>query len=236
MNEKTALVKSEFALFKQDPDEMSAAIHENMGNVAIGRFDLQKILVPSGTSGSFWSVAGAEGEKSVKDIEAIIVKWHDARQYYIKSMNEGSSGEPPDCASDDGVQGYGDPTGSGNIKTFDCAKCPLAQWGSGKKGRGQACKLQRVLYIVTPDKFLPMVLQIPTGSYNEIKKFFLNMLSEGISYYSAIVSFGLQKTANPDNTAYYVVVPKMVRRLNSDENEFISKYVKSFNGMQTDLK
>ena len=197
-----------FALAKPDATGALEVLRQNAGDRGLTQFDLDKIKVPSG-EGLTWSLPTLEGEKAVPDFNAIILSWYDARRYWHKAFGVGGN-TPPDCRSDDGFTGIGEPGGS-------CVTCPYAEFGSAERGRGQACKQVRALFLMRQDEILPAVLLLPPTSLGDCKKFFLRLASRTIPYYGIITGFGLRRASNADGTDYARVELKMEARLSAEE-------------------
>jgi len=93
----------------------------------------------------------------LKELSGIIIAWRDTRAYWSVPMEESDGNMPPDCYSLDARTGEGEPGGN-------CHKCPNAEFGSGSKGEGQACKLVRQLFLVREDNLLPEIVHLPPSS------------------------------------------------------------------------
>ena len=141
-----------FLALKFAPDELRQLVEDNIGGGSVNPTSFDRVRVPSGGAKT-WEVPNLDakdGVESAREINGIILFWHDTRTYW----QEAYTGEmrQPDCSSPDGVTGYGDPGGS-------CDMCPLSQWGSDPHGgRGQACKAQRIIYILRPNELMPMAI------------------------------------------------------------------------------
>lgn len=150
--------------------------------------------------------------------------------------------QPPDCKSDDGIWGVGRPDGHPDLvennaeiaqtfayETYDtegnqlsgpkaptkyaCEACPLAQFGSGKEGRGQACRQNRLIFLLTPDSALPMVIKVPPSSLKLVQGFLLKLSGRAIKPWGAVLSFALRKTSGSANIEYSEIVPAFVAKL-----------------------
>jgi hypothetical protein len=208
--------------------ELQSIMRENIGEGAnMDRFDLEQIHVPAGGATS-WEVPTLDGVESVKDLEGVIVGWRDTRQYWAESFDDTGGGTPPDCSSEDGVTGVGDPGG-------DCASCPFSQWGSGKNN-AQACRATRPMLFVTPQSIIPMVIVVPPSSLQAMKKFFLRLAGASTPYYGVITRLSLEKAKSGTGIAYASIVPASGGRLTADEQEKMGAYAKSLRGVLHRLK
>lgn len=214
-----AMVKHEpqdfMVLNVTNEEKVKRALSANIGNSRLGRFELPRIKTPSG-GGLTWEIPSIKGDISAKELVGIIVHWADYQSFWAIDFDE-TGGEPPDCSSDDGLNGRGNPGG-------ECAICPNNQWGSAGKGAGKACRIQRVLYFLMPRSILPMIYQVPPTGYTIIKNFFNGLASEAIPFYGAVVSFALEKNkskANKDgkggNISYSRIVPKILNELSEEQ-------------------
>ncbi len=191
------------------PDEqrqdVMAAFATNCGDGTITEFDLPRVKVASGTA--LWLVQDViEGDKTLPAIEGVIVEARDTRVYY---QSKDAGNVPPDCSSLDNKIGVGKPGG-------DCATCPLAQWDSGENG-AQACKQTKQLFMLRGTSMLPEVVSLPPTSLKAIRKFFLQLTTQGIQYHHCILRIELEKAQNPQGKTYGKAVMKFVRKLSPDE-------------------
>jgi hypothetical protein len=129
---------------------------------------LTQVKVPSG-GGMSWAVPHPNGEQDFRELVGVVLFATSPRVYYKYKPGERPVGDvderggAPDCSSDDGVTGYGI---QGEGVAVDCATCPLAQWGSATSGtgRGKACPPRKALYLMMPDRILPVVVNLPQTS------------------------------------------------------------------------
>jgi hypothetical protein len=176
-------------------ETVQAAIAENVGVGGITEFDFDRIKIPSGGALSF-NVTTLAGETAEKTITGVIVIHRDARAYWKKSLDEGGGSQPPDCHSDDGLAGIGEPGG-------DCSKCPLARFGSdAKQGRGQACKSIRQLFLLRGDSLLPVVLALPPTSLKAARQYMLRLAGQGVPYWAVATKIGLESAQNAGGIKY----------------------------------
>lgn len=176
-------------------DLVQAAISENVGVGGITEFDFDRIKIPAG-GGLAFNVTTLEGETAEKSITGVIVLARDARAYWSVPMEQSGGNTPPDCHSNDSIAGIGAPGG-------DCAKCPLAQFGSDKKsGRGQACKAIRQLFLLRSDSLLPVVLALPPTSLKAAKQYMLRLAGQGVPYWAVATKIGLETAQNAQGIKY----------------------------------
>ncbi len=215
----------ELAIMKPEAKEMQEVFRENLAGGTISRFDLETIKIPSGGD-TKWVIEDADGTKMMDNFTGIIVKAHNTRAYWKPDIDdEGNEkdvmGEPPDCASDDGMTGSGSPGG-------ECSVCKWSQWDTGKKGRGQACKLMRTLFILKPSSYLPAVMNCPPSSYPTMHKYFTSLTTKGHRYSDVVTEFALEGDKNPDGFKYAKVIPTVSRVLTTDEHEIMKSFIGNF--------
>ncbi len=191
MSKKEVAKIEEYAIMVPDTN-IGDIIRENLGGEQISAFDLDRIIVPAGGV-TTWTVPTLEGEEEMKALSGIIVHTKNPRVYWQEDF--GGGGTPPDCVSEDGIEGLGDPGGK-------CAQCALSQFGTGKSGRSQACHQRRLLFLVQPDSLLPLVIDVPPSSLKPSKKYLLRLASQRKPAYSVVTTLTLVKAQNQDGIAY----------------------------------
>ena len=219
--ESTAVATLEqYAVLKADPEQIKAVIADNLGGTQVTEFDLDRVRVPAG-GGRIWQIPGLDGDEDTKTVDGVIVAWREPRAYWTDGIDSTGGGTPPDCSAQDGQHGIGDPGG-------DCAKCPMAQFGSalkdGKQARGQACKQTRLLVMVRPDDLLPLVVVAPPSSLRAVRHYFLRLASKGVPYHGVVTRLGLAEDKNKDGIKYSVIDPQVQTRLGKEEAERMKAY------------
>lgn len=217
MQETLPAVIGSYAVMQAD-ETFSAAIAANIGSGGITPFDLDRVRVPAG-GGTTFEIPGLDGVAEAKTLEGVIVHWRSPRGYWRESFDATGGGTPPDCSSDDGITGVGDPGG-------ECGSCPLARFGSSEKGRGQACRQMRLLFMVREGDRLPIVVVVPPSSLKEVGRYFLRLAGNSVPYYAATTRLELRKTKNKDGIGYSEIVPSIGARLTQEETSRILDYAK----------
>lgn len=182
-----------YAITEIPTRELVELIRENVDG-DLSPNDLERLTVPPG-GGKIWNYTTAEGEQNDPELEGVIIAQKTTRVFWAGEFSGG--GSPPDCFSDDGEVGVGNPGGN-------CATCPFAEFGSkaGGGGRAQACKQNKLLFVVLPGEILPRVISVPPTSLKEARQYTLRMLSGRQPLYGATTKFTLEKATNADNIAY----------------------------------
>lgn len=195
---------------------LADAVQDNLGAGGLTAFDLDRVRVPSG-GGKAWELPTLDEPEVARTFDGIIVHWREPRAYWSESLDMTGGGTPPECSSQDGVRGEGTPGG-------DCGTCPLAQYGSAKEGRGQACKQTRALFIVREDSLLPVVLFCPPTSIAPMRKYFLRLASQNRRFSDVVTRFTLGTATSQSGVSYSVVEPSVTRVLNPEEISAVREY------------
>ena len=223
----TAVVPFEEGQFTVLHPEQGAAIREaiaeNLGDQQLRLLDLPRITVPAG-GGTSWEKADmTTGQvESVKSIQGVLVSYMRQRLYFASSFEE-EPNVPPACVSVDGVTGTGDPGGS-------CEVCPMAQFGSHRGGRGQACSEVGRIAVLEPGVALPLIINVPPTSLRPLKNYNLGLATKGIRRSRVVTAFELEATKNADGLKMSVIAPKLVGVLQGDEATAMDEYAGTLRG------
>ena len=201
-------------------DNPSEVIEANLGTEQLKPYDLDFVKVPTG-GGTSWTVPGIEGDETTKEIVGVIVYKKDIRAYW---PNMGLNG-PPQCSSLDCIIGIGDPGGP-------CKECPYSKFGSavndrGEAGRGQACKMSRLLFVLRPEDMLPIIVRVPPSSLEAIKKYMMRLTSKNIKYCGVMTRLSLDVEKNADGIKYAKIVPTVAGKLGVEEADKFFTYGQS---------
>ncbi len=217
----TDLVKpAEYAALAIPQTELLEVIQENLAGQQIGEFDLDRIKIPSG-GGLAWEVPTLEGSEPKKEVYGVIVHWKEARAFWPTKYEGGN--EPPACAAPDGQfappigePGHDVPTNEQGF--YICAQCPNSSFGSAGKGTepGQACKQTRVLFLLTPESLIPLVVSLPPTSVAAAKKFMLRLAGHGVKYSSIVTKIALEKDKNQGGIEYAKAAFSMAEKLDEE--------------------
>lgn len=209
--------ESSFAVLRMDPTELTELIEDNIGGgESITARDLDRVKVPAG-GGTTWEVPSIEGEISTKEIKGVIVHRATRRAYW---PSKDLSDDPPDCASDDGITGVGDPGGP-------CGECPFNEFQSAADGISKACKETRQLFILLEDSLIPIVVTVPPGSLANVKAYFLRLLRGQLKSTDVVTSLKLEKAKSRGNIDYARVVLTAENRLEPDAAVAVRQYAKA---------
>lgn len=209
----------DFAVLQEAPTDLMETIQTNMGDEEISPFDLDQVKVPSG-GGSAFEVPTLDGVEPQKELVGVIVYHKQARAYWSQGIEDGGGNTPPDCSSDDGKVGYGNPGGV-------CKTCPFAQFGSDSEGRGQACKQFRQIFLLPADAYLPMVVTVPPTSMKPVKNYLFRLTSHRVPYYGVVTRIKLDKQKNATGIEYSQIQPELGERLGEEQVEAMRQYAEA---------
>jgi len=223
-NDETAVViASQYAVLQHSTEELQGIINSNIGAGNLGPADLERVKVPAG-GGTTWEVATLDGIESTRNLDGVVVAWKDPRAYWESSYDDSGGGTPPDCSSEDGITGVGNPGGS-------CAECEFAQFGSavdkeGNPAPGQACRQMRLMAIVCKDDLVPMLLIAPPTSMQNLRRYFLRLASRAVPYYGVVTRFTLSREKNKAGLEYSAINATTIERLTDDARAKMEGYAK----------
>lgn len=186
--------------------EEDADLAEEMDGVYL-TFD--RVKIPSG-GGLVFELPGDDPDEPemVRELVGVIIDHYPVQVYWENPLTGESA--PPDCYSNDGKIGIGDPGGS-------CAKCPFNQWGSGK-GKGKACKSQRRIFLLREGDGLPIQLTLPPTSLKNFSDFITKrIVGKGRRTYGVITKITLKRCKNNDGIEYSEAQFAVVRDLTTSE-------------------
>ena len=199
--------------------DVTEALLEVAGD-GLSLFDLPELGVPAG-GGVAWEVPTPDGPEPRKELLCVLLDVQRVRQFYKDS--ETITGTPPDCASPDGLTGYGDPGGV-------CASCVLAQWGSGKNN-SQQCSERRHVLLLMEGSALPYFLNVPPSSLKSLKQYLYGLAGEARRYWQETTRISLEKTKNATGIEYSRCVFQGAGPLAADASAVAATYRDNLKGM-----
>lgn len=221
MSQKSSIVPvSEYQALAINDLGLSPAdvIAANYGDEGITERNLTRIPVPAG-GGLAWTIQTASGEPDIaKTISGIVLHSRTIRQYWVDDYD--GERNPPDCYSEDGTIGIGDPGGR-------CKTCPMNQFperGDSSKRRGKACKERRLLFILRPDAALPDMVSVPPGSLKAWRAYVDGLTRLGRPVWSVITGLRLQKAQSDGGIDYAQIAPVMEAQLTKEEVAGLAAY------------
>lgn len=171
-------------------DELREMIDVVLNGEPLQAGNLPKVKIPAG-GGKAWTVPDIGEDKVTSELSGVIIHVSQNRQKW----DEDYTGErqPPSCYSSDAKKGIGDPGG-------DCKTCPFAQFGSSRKGDGQACQLRTTLFILTEGNILPVNVNLPPTSNGAWKNYSIQLLSKMKPYFGVVTGIKLEAVQNGGQT------------------------------------
>lgn len=185
---------------------------------------LPRAKMPTG-GGRFFDLG--ESERPEEMLEGVLVLRHAVRVYWKERFAEGGGGNPPDCASMDNQIGQGD-NGQG-VGMHECAKCPLAEWGTavdekGDEAAGKACRQVTRMYLLRSGDNLPTLLALPPSSYKNALIYTTGLAAKGQRYHQALTRVTLVKDKSRGGIDYSKAVFTKIRDLSPDEQVGMGDY------------
>jgi hypothetical protein len=193
------------------------ALKSNMEGETLSPMDLDRVSVPAG-GGVSWCVPTLDGEETTQEIIGVLVGVQNCRAYWAGDFAGG--GDPPDCVSEDAVTGVGDPGGA-------CKVCLMAAFGSDSRGKGQACKQIKRLFVLRPASMLPLVVNLPPSSIKAATRYLLRLAGNGLKYQAAVTRITLEKTKNSDGIAYSTAIFALAAKLDPAQAQALEDYAKT---------
>lgn len=212
----------QFPVLSTEEDDLA----EEMDGIYL-TFD--RVKVPSG-GGLLFEIPGDDPDEPdmVKELVGVIIDHYPVQVYWENELSGESA--PPDCYSNDGKVGIGDPGGN-------CAKCPFNQWDTGKNGRGKACKSQRRLFLIREGEGLPIQLTLPPTSLKNFNSFVTKrIVGKGRRTYGVVTKITLKRCKNSTGIEYSEAQFAVVRDLTAAEkvqSKIYSSDMKEFTRQQS---
>jgi hypothetical protein len=216
---------TQYAVLQADPVYVADLLRETLGGGQIGARDFETFKVPS-QGMTLWTVTDRlTGEvTTTPEIQGVIIHSKAPRAFWLEKFSGG--GTPPDCSAEAGLIGDGMfGPGSDENPTGECRTCPMAKFGSAKtlwpeaaKSESQACKQNRLLFILRERGFLPAVIKGPPASLQGIKQYMLALASEGFAASSVVTRFMLEQD-KAGGIVYSRIVPKFGQRLSPEAQQ-----------------
>jgi hypothetical protein len=142
--------------------------------IAAGHIELQpsRWTVISGGVPGF--VNANDPDQTVKAIDGVILAYQPVRTLWDQNTPQGVKAVPL-CKSADGA--IGEPQSSlvefgGSMEPRPCAGCVFDRWGTGKGGRGKACKQKEAVVVYPLDEEIePLIIYAPPTSLGAFKQY-----------------------------------------------------------------
>lgn len=157
------------------------------------------------------------------ELQAVILETRQIRYLQQQTSRVDEEGEyikTVVCSSNDNIMP--NPLKSPDIKAANCAQCQFAQYGTGKKGRGSACILNREIFILVPGSPIPFRLKLNFKSIKPFESYMMHLTSIGIHRALAFsaISLDLQTKGGFD---FSVVKFRLLHRIANEKNKKVIK-------------
>ena len=157
---------------------------------------------------SFWEVPTATGDdEAIKELEGCVVFKQPVRAYWPLTQEPGKN--PPTCSSLDAIT----PVDGEGRQAKICAACPHAQWGSGKDGRGQACKKRLNTFLLRDGQDVPTLLSLPPSALRTFGDYAIQLRQSRSALVAVTTVFGLTKATSGGGVEYKALTLKIGRKL-----------------------
>lgn len=182
-NSGTALEAVDSGTFAVIAQEDSVALLKSaFTELQIGEFNLHKLKCPT-AGGIAWEVQTLMGPMVEQSLDVVLAFTKgNQRAWYAVPYEESGGGSPPNCASTDGVTGYGVNSledGSDPAK-HQCSTCHWHEFGSARGvGAGPDCSESATILVFLENSVMPMRLRVPGTSLNNLKSYFMDLLGGG---------------------------------------------------------
>ena len=203
-------------------------LRANMPAITMNPWDMDRVKVPAGGSVTLEIPDLDEGVRAVKSLEGIILHFSTPRSYWAHGLDddENDGAGPPDCSSTNGQFGNGNPGG-------ECATCPMNVWGTATKGSGKACKEKRMLFLLQPNAYLPLLVQVPTMSIKALNQYMMRLATSGTMYHNVVTGLSLEKTQQRGaGNTFSKMVFRLVRRLTDTEQAAVKELAAQFKAVR----
>ena len=216
---------SKWAVVYKQPEEFEEELREILPvGMELRPSDLAWYRVP-GKDGSRWIVRGGGADpddEGPKEVTAIILDRTTPRGFWSSEYGGEGDEAKPDCWSDDGVTGTGNPGG-------ECRTCVFNEWGTAEqfgRGKGKACKEMFQLLLLERDNIFPSFMIIPSTSLKEVHRYFVSTAGKG-GPTAAIVRFGLRKKQTTNGMIVNVVTPKSIEKIPAAHVRRLKEYAQA---------
>ena len=211
----------------QDGSELREAIEANFaGGEAMTESILTRVGTP-GAGGTMWTINTPEGEKTVKEIEGILV--HHCPRGVLWPSIDPVPGTMPVAVSHDlkTAEQFGPVPKDMEANLKLCEISPkVYDWkkvsqiyGVGAASREmKRAKDQRGMFILTKDSARPLVVPAQPGSLKTVVPVLLKLTKVP---WRCIISLSLKKENNRDQKPYSQIIPRVVGFLSKEDGEIV---------------
>jgi hypothetical protein len=221
---------TDYAIVQKGESGLSL-LRETLEGQDVTEFNLARVRIPAG-GGTTWEVPTLSGTDPAKELQGVVVFFKNSRSFWAGDYEGGN--EPPDCSAPDakhatardGVEIPATLDEQGNLL---CETCKFSEWGSSEtgSGRGQACKLTRQLFLIVPDRMLPLVVSLPPTSLKRASSYFLTLADYQKDYKRIVTHIGLEKVSGQNVPDYSVATFRAGEDLDPEVADIMAAYAES---------
>lgn len=209
-----------------------ALLKETLDGQEVSEFNLARVRIPAG-GGTSWEVPTLTGNDPRKVLEGVVVFFKNSRSFWEEAYSGGN--EPPDCSAADAKHATKRTDEVEIPATIDeqgkllCDTCQFSEWGSSEtgSGRGQACKLTRQLFLITPERMLPLVVSLPPTSLKRASKYFLDLADYSKDYKRMVTKISLEKTSGQGVPDYSIACFEAGEDLEPEVADLMNEYAEA---------
>ncbi len=208
MENQLSIYKGNFPILFS-PIDIGKALQENLGGEQIAARELFfTAKIPSGGSTEFEMVDSEGEETTTKEIKGIILHIGHTRSYHRAKYSDPDADPIPNCSSEDGIVGIGEPGG-------DCSSCPLNEYGTAENKRAKACCEYKPLYMLTPGIARPIAVRISPGSFKALNNHLINLSMSGVQKHQVETVISLKKVKGNGGPDFSQAIVKKGDRINN---------------------
>lgn len=199
---------SPYAVLRMDENELRSVIASTVGPGALDASVLDRVKLPTG-GGTLWEVPTIDGVEGMGSLDGVVLHMANRRVYWKDAYGEGEAGAPPECSSDDGFTGIGNPGG-------DCAACPLNAFGTSRNGHGKACSEIKQIFLLPQDSIIPIVINATPGSLKSVQQYTMRLLRAALPTTAVVTKMTLEKSTSKSGQNFSRIVCAAGDRLDPD--------------------
>jgi hypothetical protein len=190
-----------------------------------------------------------DGKDVFSEIIGIVAVSQKTRGYWA---GKGKESPAPLCSSPDGARGHfaiapnkkqlGDAVNHRTVHPairiydelrefpdfFDCASCPLNQWGSADEGNGKACKEMRRLVLILNGWVAPALLTLPPTSIRVWDTFCSGLKNKRSAYFAVRVKLTLSDADSRTGDPYSILSVSIAGSLTQEEVQAVMELRRQF--------
>lgn len=203
-------------------------LKETLEGQDVDEFNLARVKLPTG-GGTSWEVPTLSGMEPAKVLQGVVVFSKNSRSYWADAYEGGN--EPPDCSARDAKHATANeeveiPATLDEHGNLLCDTCKFSEWGTSAtgSGRGQACKLTRQLFLIVPDRMLPLVVSLPPTSLKKASAYFLMLADYSKDYKRLVTKISLERAAGKGVPDFAVTKFEVGEEISDEVAQVVAAY------------